>query len=100
MKKIILSTIISLVLATPAFAGEEIQLAAAIGAGGTQEPTTGSESTPGSETPTTGGGGAVGGGAGGTAAAAGMSTATMVTLGVLGAGALAAFSGGDSTSNH
>ena len=98
MKKMIFTLFVSIVLSAPAFAGEEIKLAAAIGSGTT------SGAVP---CPTCSG--AIGSGTAATTAttaatatAAGLSTASMVAVGVIGAGALAAIASGGSTStsNH
>ena len=97
MKNILLVACASLFLSGHAFAGEEIQLAAAIGAGsGTTVQTP--EATASGEVAT--GASAEAGSAAATAASTG--TASMVTIGVLTAGAIAALAsgGGSSTSHH
>lgn len=95
MKKLLIAAIVSIALNGFAFAGEEIQLAAAIGAGASAtvpEPAadTGADAT-----------GAEAGSAATSAAA--MGTGSMVAIGALAAGAIAALAssgGGSSTSNH
>ena len=97
LMKTILGFLVMIIVAVPVFAGEEIQLAAALGSGSTKA--------------TTGGSGAIGSGAStpakttGTAtttaaSATGMGTGTKIAIGVLGAGAIAALAGTSSTSNH
>jgi hypothetical protein len=97
MKNILLVACASLLLSGHAFAGEEIQLAAAIGAGSSTTVET-PEATASGEVAT----GAIGGAGSTAAAAASMGTASMVTIGVLAAGAIAvlASGGGSSTSHH
>lgn len=82
-------------------AGEEIQLAAAIGAGSSAtSPTSGGAAT-GAEAAATGSTATAGAGSAAASAAA-MGTTTMVTIGVLAAGAIAAIASGgsSSTSQH
>ena len=92
MKKIIFTALVSIFVATNAFSGEEIQLAAAIGSTGptAASPGTSDVAKPSSEGTKT------------TTAATGTSTTTMVVLGVIGAGVIAAVAGGgsSSTSSH
>ena len=97
MKNILLVACASLLLSSPAFAGEEIQLAAAIGAGSSTTVET-PEATATGEVAT----GASGEAGSAAAAAASMGTSSMVTMGVLAAGAIAALAsgGGSSTSHH
>jgi hypothetical protein len=97
MKRITLVISLSLAFSAFAFAGEEIQLASAIGAGSRA-------TAPSVETGTTASGTAAAGSTAGSAAAsaAAMGTASMVTIGVLAAGAIAVVAGGgsSSTSHH
>ena len=95
LKIMALAFLVSIVIAAPVLASEEIQLAAAIGAGSTGT--------------TTSGKGAIGSGKKDTApedppktVEKGMSTTKMVTIGVIGAGVVAAIAGGgsSSTSSH
>ncbi len=93
LKKIIFAALVGMVVVPYAFAGEEIQLAAAIGStssptGSTSSGSSGSATTTDTGTTDTG------------TAATGMGTTSMVTIGVIAAGAIAAIAGGSSTSNH
>ena len=92
MKRIFFTALIGLVAGSHVFAGEEIQLAAAIGSTSSTAATPSASdgakaSSEGKATP---------------AASTGMSTTTMVTLGLIGAGVIAAVAGGgsSSTSSH
>ncbi len=98
MKKLFIAGLVSFALSSFSFASEEIQLAAAIGAGA-------STTAPGPVADTSAAGtGATGTEAGSAASsAAAMSTGSMVAIGALAAGAIAALAssgGGSSTSNH
>ena len=94
MKKLLLIACVSMGLSGYAIAGNEIQLAAAIGSGGASTPggSTASTTTASTTTATTTGAGT----------AATLSTAGIVTVGVLTAGVVAALAsdGSSSTSQH
>ena len=91
MKKIIFAVLVSVAVAPHVFAGEEIQLAAAIGSTNTPAGASGSGGSPTTPAGNTGTGGGLAGG---------LSTPSMIAIGVVGAGALAAIAGSNSTSNH
>ena len=95
MKKIVFAALVGIIIVAPqAFAGEEIQLAAAIGSSSPTATTSSDE----------GGAGAApeavrGGAPSPPPPVVGMSTPTMVAIGVIGAGLIAAISA-KSTSSH
>ncbi len=97
MKKLFIAAFVSLVVSSFAFASEEIQLAAAIGAGAS---TTAPEPVADTGVAATNAGTEAGSAA---SSAAALGTGSKVAIGVLAAGAIAALAssgGGSSTANH
>lgn len=95
MKKIIFAALVGIMAVAPqAFAGEQILLAAAIGSSSPTATTSSDEGGAGAAPE------AVRGGAPSPPPVVGMSTPTMVAIGVITAGLFAALVAPDSTSNH
>lgn len=92
MKNVLIALVATLLISTSAVADEKIQLAAAIGSGAAVQPTPSDSGASAGAT--------AGAEEGAAASAGGISTGTMVAVGVLAAAGLAAIANSGSSSSH